>query len=120
MIQDPYLSCFCKQGASLAEKPSENGSDVDNIRLKDRLDSQNATGHWYSILRGQSKNSNGAKQDSESREYLDLKIISFTKVAPQVIGQVTSSENVPAVIAWDNDLDHFEWLTEILVRHGRE
>lgn len=39
--------------------------------------------------------------------YLNLKIMLLAKVAPQVICQVSSGNDVPAEMTGDNNLDHF-------------
>lgn len=42
----------------------------------------------------------------ESREYLNLKIVLFAKLVPQVVCQVSSRDNIPAAMARHNYLDH--------------
>lgn len=56
----------------------------------------------------------GARQ--EVKEYLNLKIMPFTKVGPQVVFQVISGNDIPAVMTWDNDFHHFGRFTGILER----
>lgn len=42
----------------------------------------------------------------KSREYLNLKVMLFAKVASQVVRQVSSSNDVPTAVAWHDDFDH--------------
>ena len=57
-----------------------------------------------SVEVGQLVEIDGVRQ--ESREYLNLKVMPFAEVAPQVVFQVSGSNNIPAAVAWYNYLDH--------------
>lgn len=92
------------------QDPSNERSSASNIRLRGLSDCRNATGRWYAVGCGQ-PGLNGGRSRRPSK-YFDLEIVSLAKVAPQVVCQVTSSNNVPAAVTWDNDLDHFGLFTE--------
>jgi hypothetical protein len=48
-------------------------------------------------------------------DYLNVKVMPFAKVAPQVVCQISGSDNIPAIVTGDHDLNHFVLFREISV-----
>lgn len=42
----------------------------------------------------------------EFREYLNLEVMLFAKVASQIVRQVSGSNDVPTAMTWYDDFDH--------------